>query len=267
MRFCPLFSGSSGNSIYVGSDNTHLLIDVGVPKKYMDEALNCIGLTGNDVSGILITHEHSDHIGGLGVFLRKHPVPVYATAKTIDKIFLNPKSLGCVDDSLFHVVDPDTGFLVGDIEAVPFRVSHDAADPVAYRFKSGEKKLAVCTDLGCYDDYTVSNLKGLDTLLIEANHDIPRLQTNPKYPYYLKRRILSDKGHLCNEASGRLLSSVLHDDLKKIYLGHLSKDNNYPDLAFEAVRCEINMDSSSYKANDFDIAIAKRDTVSECFEF
>ena len=266
MRLCPFFSGSSGNSVYVGSDNTHLLVDVGVARKYMDEALNSVDLTGDDLSGILITHEHSDHIGGLGVFLRKYPVPVFATKKTINEI-LNWKYLGNVDTSLFHEVEPDSGFKIGDIEVVPFHISHDAADPVAYRFIKGDKKLAVCTDLGCYDDYTVNNLKDLDTLLLEANHDIQRLQANPNYPYPLKMRILGEKGHLCNEMSGRLLCSVLNDKLKKIYLGHLSRDNNIPELAFEAVRCEINMDHGPYKASDFDICIAKRDSVSECFEF
>lgn len=266
MRLCPLFSGSSGNSIYVGSESTHLLVDVGLARKYMDEALNSIGLTGNDINGILITHEHSDHIGGLGVFLRKYQIPVYATAKTIDRIH-SWKYLGNVDESLFHAVEPDEGFEIGDITALPFHISHDAADPVAYRFSKGDKKLAVCTDLGCYDDYTVSNLSGLDTLLLEANHNVRILEANPNYPYPLKRRILGDKGHLSNETSGKLLSSVLNDNIKKVFLGHLSKENNEPYIAFDSVRDEINKADNPYNANDFDICIAKRDCVSECFEF
>ena len=125
--------------------------------------------------------------------------------------------------------------------------------------------MAVCTDLGCYSDYTIDCLMGMDAMLIEANHDIRMLEQGP-YPYPLKRRILGELGHLSNEASGRLLSSVLNDTIRKIYLGHLSLENNYPDLAFESVRMEITMGDNPYKASDFDISVAKRDVPSECIE-
>lgn len=264
MRLCPLYSGSSGNCIYVGSDNTHLLVDVGVSGVRVDEGLNAVGLSGNDIDGVLITHEHSDHIQGLGVFLRKYKKPVYATKATIDYI-LGVKAMGKIDESLFNVIEPDKEYSIGDIDTVPFHISHDAVDPVAYRFRNGNKNMAVCTDLGCYDEYTSDHLRDMDALLLEANHDV-RMLENGSYPYYLKMRILGASGHLSNESSGKLLSSVLHDNVKKVYLGHLSKENNYPELAFESVRMEITMGDNPYKASDFDICVAKRDTVSECVE-
>ena len=264
MRMCPLASGSSGNCIYIGSDDTHLLVDIGVSGKKAEAGLNSIGLTGKDINGILITHEHSDHIQGLGVFSRKYGIPMYATWATIEAIG-TIKSLGNIDSSLFKIVRPDEIFQLGDITINPMRISHDAADPVAYRFSSGGKNMAVCTDLGCYNDYTIDCLMGMDAMLLEANHDIRMLEQGP-YPYPLKRRILGELGHLSNEASGRLLASVLNDTIRKIFLGHLSLENNYPDLAFESVRMEITMGDNPYRASDFDISVAKRDVPSECIE-
>ena len=140
-------------------------------------------------------------------------------------------------------------------------ISHDAAQPVAYRIAYGSKRIAICTDLGVFNDYTVECLKGLDALLLEANHDVNMLQVG-SYPYRLKQRILSDKGHLSNENTGRLLCRILHDNLKAVILGHLSKENNLPELAFESVRMEINMGENPYKAGDFDIQVAKRSEVT-----
>lgn len=264
MRMCPLASGSSGNCIYIGSSDTHLLVDIGISGKKAESALNSIGLTGRDISGILITHEHSDHIQGLGVFSRKYGIPMYGTWATIEAIS-SIKSLGKIDPSLFKIVRADEVFTLGDITVNPMHISHDAADPVAYRFTNGSKNMAVCTDLGCYDDYTVDCLMGMDAMLLEANHDIRMLEQGP-YPYPLKRRILGELGHLSNEASGKLLASVLNDTIRKIFLGHLSLENNYPDLAFESVRMEITMGDNPYRASDFDISVAKRDVPSECIE-
>ncbi len=132
---------------------------------------------------------------------------------------------------------------------------------VAYRFGYGSQRAAVCTDLGIYNDYTVECLRGMDALLIEANHDVNMLQVGP-YPYYLKQRILGERGHLSNENSGKLLSRILHDHLNTIILGHLSKENNLPELAYEAVRMEITMGDNPYKADDFQIQVAKRSEVS-----
>lgn len=256
MRLESIASGSSGNAIYIGSERTHLLVDAGISGKRIEEGLHRAAITGADLDGILITHEHSDHIGSLGVMVRKLKKPVYATKKTIEAILASP-SLGKVDSSLLIPIDPEEEFTLGDITISPMRISHDAADPVCYRFRQGEKKCAVVTDLGCYDDTIVNGLLGLDVILIESNHDIRMLETGP-YPYQLKQRILGNKGHLSNEASGRLLCRLLHDDMKQIFLGHLSGENNYPDIAFESVRMEIEMGDNPYRGNDFPITVAKR---------
>ncbi len=256
MQLCPIASGSSGNCIYVGSKNVHLLVDAGISKKRVEAGLDYIGLSGNDIDAILITHEHGDHIQGLGVFIRKYPVPIYGTVKTLEAI-QRTSSLGYIPPELFIDIKPDEEFELGDITVNAMRTSHDAVDPVAYRFFMKDKKMAIATDLGTYDDYVVDCLKGMDAILIEANHDIKMLETGP-YPYPLKRRIMSDDGHLSNEMAGRLICDIAHDGLKAIVLGHLSKENNYPDLAYETVRMEIEMGDNPYHADDFELTVAKR---------
>ena len=148
----------------------------------------------------------------------------------------------------------------------PFSISHDAAEPVAYRFSCGEKHAAVATDMGVYTDYIVEHLQGLDVLLLEANHDIRMLQAGP-YPYPLKQRIMGECGHLSNESAGQLLCRILNDHMKRIYLGHLSKENNYAELAYETVKLEIELGPVTYKPGDFDIQVAKRDCCSELCEW
>ncbi|MCM1189396.1 MAG: MBL fold metallo-hydrolase [bacterium] len=264
MRLCSIASGSSGNCVYVGSDATHLLVDVGISGKRTESGLHELGLTGRDIDGILVTHEHADHISGLGVLARKYGIPVYATAGTIAAI-RESGGLGQFDDGLFREVQEDRKFTVKDLTVNPMHISHDAAQPVGYRISYGNRRVAVCTDLGMYNDYTVECLKGMDALLLEANHDVNMLQVGP-YPYYLKQRILGDRGHLSNENSGRLLCRILHDGLRTVLLGHLSKENNLPELAYESVRMEINLGDVPYLAEDFDIRVAKRSEVTPVVE-
>ena len=199
-------SGSSGNCICVGTDNTHVLIDAGVSGKRIENGLNMADLCCKDLEGILITHEHIDHIAGLGVLARRYGIPMYATAGTIEAI-LHTKSVGQIDPQLFRAIEPKENFIIGDMTFHPIAISHDAADPVAYRFESGEHKMAVMTDLGNYDQNIVDELQGLDALLLEANHDVRMLQLG-SYPYPLKQRILGERGHLSNERSGQLLGEM-----------------------------------------------------------
>ena len=264
MRLCSIASGSSGNCIYVGSEATHLLVDVGISGKRTEAGLKQLGVTPKDIDGILITHEHMDHINGLGVLARKYDTPIYATPGTINAI-LNCKAVGEIDPSLFRPIKPDKKVVIKDLTVNPMNISHDAAQPVAYRIMYGNKKVGICTDLGVYNDYTVECLRGMDAILLEANHDVNMLQVGP-YPYYLKQRILGDKGHLSNENSGKLLSRILHDKLQTILLGHLSKENNIPELAYEAVRMEVTMGDNPYNANDFRMMVAKRDELSPVIE-
>ena len=239
MRLVSIASGSSGNCIYVGDDHTHLLVDAGISGKKTEEGLNQIGLSLSDINGILITHEHIDHIGGLGVLSRKYGIPIYATRGTFEGI-CSTKSLGNVDGSLFRPVEAELPFLIGDLEIDPLEISHDAREPVAYRFYEHEKKAAILTDLGMYDQRIVDALQGFDILFLEANHDINMLQVG-RYPYPLKQRILGEKGHLSNESCGRLLARLLHNGIRYIELGHLSKENNYAALAYETVRMQLKM--------------------------
>ncbi len=256
MRLCSIASGSSGNCIYIGSQTTHLLIDAGISGKRIESGLNDLGLTGRDIDGILVTHEHADHINGLGVLARKYGIPIYATAATI-RALKEIGSLGKIDAENFNEVREDTKFIIKDLTVNPMRISHDAAQPVAYRVAYGSKKVGICTDIGVFNDYTVESLRGMDALLLEANHDVNMLQVGP-YPYYLKQRILGDRGHLSNENSGRLLSRLLHDGLQTIMLGHLSKENNLPELAYETVRMEIDLGDNPYRSEDFRLSVAKR---------
>ena len=165
-------------------------------------------------------------------------------------------------EGLLHPIHTDEPFLLGDVTVNPFAISHDANEPSGYRLESGGKSVAVATDLGKYDQYTVEHLRKRDAVLLEANHDIHMLEVGG-YPYYLKQRILGDKGHLSNELSGRLLCDILHDNLKHIVLGHLSKENNYAKLAYETVKLEENLDDNDYRGEDLAMFVAGRDTGSD----
>lgn len=264
MRMCSIASGSSGNCIYVGSDRTHLLVDTGISKKKVEEGLAQLGLKGEEVNGILLTHEHADHIQGLGVFSRKYHIPIYATRGTIEGI-RQSKSVGQIDEQLFHIIRSDEPFYVGDVFVRPFHLSHDANEPCGFRVEDGKKKVAVATDMGCYDDYTVRALSGLDALLLEANHDVHMLEVGG-YPYHLKQRILGERGHLSNETSGRLLCDILHDRMKYIVLGHLSKENNYENLAYETVKLEVTLSDVPYRGEELPMFVADRTGCSKILE-
>lgn len=264
MRFESIASGSSGNCIYVGSDTTHLLMDVGISRKRTVDALHDLDLDLCDIDGIFITHEHSDHISGLPMIAKKSQMPIYATRGTIEAILRSDKCKE-IDPERFVPIRPDEKITVKDMQIDPMRISHDAADPVGYRIYYGRQKACVCTDLGCYTDYTVECLRNSDILLLESNHDVNMLQVG-RYPYPLKRRILGDRGHLSNVSSGQLLSRVLNDHMKGIYLGHLSQENNLPELAFETVRVEILTSEADYRPEDLPIRVADRKRPSALLE-
>lgn len=265
MELCSVASGSSGNCICVGTEDCHVLIDAGISGKRIEEGLNSFELKTEEMQGILVTHEHIDHIAGLGVLARRYGLPIYATAGTVDAI-LNTKSVGKIDKDLFCEITPGEEFWIGELTIEPISISHDAAEPVAYKVKNGEKSAAVITDLGTYDEHIIEKMKNLDVLLLEANHDVHMLQVGA-YPYPLKQRILGDRGHLSNELSGRLLGEVLHDKFKTVVLGHLSKENNYPALAYETVRLEVTLGDNPYRGDDFPMYVAKRDETTPRIAF
>lgn len=260
LNFCSIASGSSGNCSYIGTENTHILMDAGISGKKVESGLHSLGIKCSDLSGIFITHEHSDHIKGLGVLARRYGIPVYTTKGTREAIE-GISQVGEMNKELFFEIRQDRPVQVGDLEILPFAISHDAAEPVAYRVTGDGKNLALATDLGVYDSYIVDHLQKLDMVLLEANHDVRMLQAGT-YPYHLKRRILGAKGHLANETAGRLLNEILHEGLQKVLLGHLSRENNFPQLAYETVRSEIVMGDTGFNAEQFHIEVAKREEVS-----
>ena len=249
MQLYSIASGSSGNCIYVGDDERGFLVDVGISLKRVREGLCDQGLSFDLLKGIFITHEHSDHISGLAALLRKYPVPVYATADTIEKIW-EKCNMNNISPELFHSIISGEDFEVSDYHIRSFPISHDAVDPVCYTIEKGVSKVGVATDMGVYDDTVISALEGCDAVLLEANHDISLLQVGP-YPY------LGDKGHLSNDASARLLKEIVHKRLKKVILGHLSEHNNFPELAYNTVSYEME-DSPGWRGCGASLLVADR---------
>ena len=265
MKITTIASGSSGNCTCIGTENRNILIDAGISLKRIEAGLKSINMTPADLDGIFITHEHVDHIQGLGVLLRKYAVPVYLTEGTYEAITKN-RLIGNVSDELFQVIKPDKEFAIGDMKAEAYAVSHDAAEPVVYRFTQTavwhpqqinaqaadavqtqpDTSFAIVTDLGMAPDSLIERLQDLDGIILEANHDIRMLQAGP-YPYKTKQRILSDLGHLSNESAADLLLKLNNPALSKVILGHISKTNNYEKLAYETLRLEMNFNGLDEK--------------------
>lgn len=227
MRFSVLASGSSGNAIYVENDQHSFLVDAGLSGKKMEELFASIGKSMSDLDGILVTHEHSDHIKGLGIVARKHKVPIYANKKTwtaMDHLVGN-----IATEQRFHF-DMDSVKTFGSLDIQSFAVSHDAADPMFYVFHENGRKLALITDTGYVSDRMKGIIQAADAYVFESNHDVGMLQMG-RYPWSVKRRILSDVGHVSNEDAAVAMSEVMAEKPTRIYLSHLSKDNNMKELA------------------------------------
>lgn len=256
MKLASIASGSSGNCIYVGNEKSHFLIDAGISRKRIVEGLREMDVEPEKIQGIFVTHEHIDHINGLGVFLRKYPVPVFATAATIDEIF-SVSSLGKIDKSLFESIEPDHPVYMDGIKVEASRIYHDAADPVCYTLSDPDAKVGVATDFGTFDEYLVEKLKDCESLLVEANHDLNMLMVGP-YPYPLKRRIMGNKGHLSNERAGQFLSRIIGEKCRHIFLGHLSRENNYGELAYETVKTELLLHNIDLNKKEVTLQVASR---------
>lgn len=255
--FLSLVSGSSGNCSLISDEKTTLLVDCGLSAKKLEEALYKAKIDPKQISAILITHEHSDHIKGAGIISRKYNLPVFATLKTHE--YMN---LGKIDSSNIKYITPDIDFEIGTIGVRPFSIPHDAKDPVGYNFFFGEKKLSLATDIGKMNEYVLEHLKGSLAVLLESNHDIDMLK-NGSYPAVLKHRILSDIGHLSNIDAAKAVLSLIESGTKHIMLGHLSNENNTPTAAYTTTKNYLE-ENGVILDKDATLSVAARFEVS-CF--
>lgn len=232
MIFCSLYSGSSGNSMFVASDKAKILIDAGLPGKKIDIALQEIKQDPGQLDGIFITHEHSDHIKGVGVLSRKYDIPIYANADTWSAM---ENSIGKIRESNIRVIDKRSITEINDMSIKSFNIPHDAVAPMGYTVSSSKKSISIATDFGTFTREIYNNIKDSEVILLESNHDVNMLKFGP-YPYNLKRRILSEIGHLSNDDCGSAIVELYKCCAnKRVILGHLSNTNNQPDLAYQTV--------------------------------
>ena len=260
LSFCPLFSGSSGNAVYVSSGEVRLLVDAGVSGQRTKQALQSIGVMPEQLTAILVTHEHADHTMGVGVLSRRYNLPVYATSDTWCAMM--PR-LGAIEARNVREFQSGSDFYIGDMGVVPFPIPHDAADPVGFSFEARGIKVSVATDLGFIREDWLSCVEGSDILLLEANHDVDMLKAGP-YPYDLKHRILSRKGHLSNEDAGRAAVKLISRGVRHFMLGHLSAENNFPELALQTV-CGALRDEGAAPGQDVRVELTWRDRVSALY--
>lgn len=261
MWFCSLYSGSSGNSIYVGSEKTNILVDAGLSGKSIVGSLNEIGISPKSINGLLITHEHSDHVRGAGIISRMFNIPIYANNRTWDSM---RGSLGPLKDENIKVINTEEPFLIGDIEVKAYSIPHDASDPVGYCFLNSGRKVSIATDIGHLSQNVLNSIKGSDLVLLESNHDVEMLKVGP-YPYILKRRILSDRGHLSNDDAGKAILKLMGEKFMTVVLGHLSQQNNYPELAYKTVLSILEENGVNID-KDIKLDLAHRSNVGTFFQ-
>ena len=249
MELYTLASSSAGNAALVCHESTHILIDAGISCRRIAQSLAALDLTLDDLDGILITHEHIDHVRGLATLAKKCPAPLYATFGTAAAIRY--------PDPCLHAFGAGAEFAIKGLRIRSFRTSHDAKESVGYRIESDAGSLAVLTDTGFVTDEAHDAVLGADTLLLESNHDVEMLKTGG-YPYYLKQRILSEYGHLSNDAAAEFAVECVRAGTRDILLAHLSGENNTPQLAEYTVGRALQSSGLSVR-----LAAAPRDTVSE----
>ncbi len=254
--FCPLASGSKGNCIYLGTNQTKILIDAGISTKVLQARLSEINVDLSDIDAILITHEHMDHILGLKTLAFKKGIPVFAnheTAKGIVETFRDcPK---------FKIFSTGERFEFGDLEIHPFSIQHDTLDPVAFTIRMNNLKLGFCTDLGFATSLVQFQLNDCDYLYVESNHE-PSMVHASSRPMVYKQRVLSRSGHLSNDACGNLLANVYSPKLKHVHLAHLSSECNSPETAIKIVRGILEL-----KGIQVDMCIAPQDKISRAVFF
>ncbi len=256
LKYCSLYSGSSGNSFFVQSDKTKILIDAGVSSKKIVTALEELNISIKDISGILVTHEHIDHTKSLSILSNKYNIPVYANKKTWYAIKEIADKIVPTNKKTFNMLET---FEIGDLKIFAFRTPHDAADPCGFNIYNDNKKISIATDLGSIDEELLKHLQNSSSILLEANYD-PNILKCSHYPYLLKERISGKTGHLSNIAAGKILANLCKSGLNQALLIHLSKENNFPELAYQTVVDEV----SNYQ--NININVAPRNKPSDFFE-
>lgn len=252
LKFRSLYSGSTGNSLYVESENTKILVDSGVSIKKLTTALTTNDVKLEDIDAIIVTHEHSDHVQSLGMISSKYNIPVFANEKTWDAM---PKQRDKISDTNQKFFVSYEKFEIGDLIIDPFSIPHDAADPCGFNIMNNKDKISIATDIGHMTKEIVDKLDGSSFVLLESNYD-PEILKSGKYPYYLKTRILGPNGHLPNEMAGKTIAYLLKGSLKQVMLGHLSKENNFPELAYQTVIEKLIQ--SNFDENSIRISVASR---------
>ena len=236
MTFCTLFSGSSGNAVYFSTEQGAVLVDCGMSGRQVLDALCAAGLDPAGLRALLITHEHSDHVRGVGVLSRKLGLPVYATEGTWQGM---ENAVGELAPHHRIVIRAGESFFLNDLEVAPFSIPHDAADPVGYRIYAKNHSVAVATDLGHFSSTVRDAVTGADLVLLESNHDPQLLRQNPHYPQRLKARILGNKGNLSNASGAQAAVCLAQSGTRHLLLGHLSSENNTPDLAYRTTHAAL----------------------------
>jgi len=252
LEFCTLASGSSGNSTLVSHAGANILIDAGISMRRITSSLRELGLMPSDLSAILITHEHSDHVNGLATLTRYYHTPVYAPRETAAALLASIPNLYGV----LNGFEADSVFNIRDMLIHSFRTPHDTPDSVGFKVTAGSRSFSVVTDLGFVPDSVFNAVCGSDAVILEANHDIEMLKYG-SYPAFLKKRILGDRGHLSNEACGEVSRRLIESGTRQIVLAHLSKENNLPQLAYSTVDNLIR--SGADAPDDFRLTVAPRD--------
>lgn len=260
MIFCSLYSGSSGNSIFVSSDKCKVLIDAGLSGKRIEQALKEINEDAKDIDAIFVTHEHIDHIKGIGVLSRRYDIPIYSNEATWNNMI---NSIGKIKEKNIKIINDNIS--IKDLDITAFDIPHDAVGPCGYSIHHGKKKVCIATDLGYFSDDVKKNIQDGDIVLLESNHDVEMLKFGP-YPYALKKRILGEMGHLSNEDCGKAILSMMVSKPKRIILGHLSKTNNYPELAYQTVLSILRKEKLNIN-KDVMLGLAKRDLPSNYINF
>jgi len=234
LTICPLASGSKGNSLFVSWEENAILIDAGLSGIEIERRMKAKNQSPENLTAILVTHEHSDHIRGVGVLSRRYNIPVYMSNDTYKKAASN---LGKLAD--LKTFNCGQSFHIDNMEVSPFTISHDAIDPAGFTLSCNNKKLGIATDLGIATNLVKEYLKDCFLLYLEANHD-PDMLINGPYPWYLKQRIKSNQGHLSNVDTKELLEELNNENLKHVILAHLSEENNTPEKAFNAAKQGLN---------------------------